>query len=161
MKRAWIALLVVLGAAAGFAAGRMFPGRAPVPPPEEAVQDLAKLTRLLSLTPAQQEQIRSLSITYAGHLKNGCDRHCTLRCRLARMLGDERTEPADAEKLARQLCEIQADTDLATLRHILKVRDVLTPEHRARFLAMFETCVCETCPAGPSCCAASPEPVRN
>ncbi len=144
MNRRWIITLCILATVAGFAAGRFS-----LPPPAgfDPARDLqpARLTRLLGLSEAQAAQVGALGAELEVRVKEGCDAHCAARCRLAHALQKEQTTPEELQQLVHRMCTSQQENDLATLEHILKVREILTPEQRRNFAASLGACLCASC----------------
>lgn len=157
MNRRWIITLCILATAAGFAAGRFS-----LNPPAgfDPARDLqpARLTRLLGLSEAQAAQVDALGADLESRVQEACDAHCAARCRLAQALRKGQTTPEELQQLVHRMCASQQENDLATLEHILKVREILTPEQREKFAASLGACLCESCGGqGDTCCGTEPE----
>ena len=154
MNRAWIILLLAAVAAVGFTAGRMAPARTVAASPDQLMGDVGRLVRDLGLNPEQERDVRRLNDAFTGTFQAACDRHCLLRCELARVIGSGEFRPEEARRLTEALGRTQAEADLATLDHILRLREILIPDQRVAFAKMFGSCLCNTCGAGGNCCAA-------
>lgn len=134
----------VLMAAAGFAGGRFSVRATAGFDPARDLQPV-RLTRLLGLSEAQATQVAELGADYTARVQETCDAHCAARCRLAQALQDEAATPAQLQQYLERMCASQQENDRATLEHLLKVREVLTPEQRQKFAASLGECLCATC----------------
>lgn len=149
--------LLVLTAAAAFSIGRL---SLPAQPGFDPARDLnpARLVSQLGLTDAQAGELNQLHEHYTRQVQRACDEHCAARCQLAVALGKDTLGEEQAHQLVEKMCSSQKENELATLRHILKVREVLTPEQRATFAKTLGTCLCSTCQTdGAACCALPPD----
>jgi Spy/CpxP family protein refolding chaperone len=152
MNRRWMITVCVLMAAAGFAGGRFSVRPAADFDPARDLQPV-HLTRLLGLSDAQAAQVNTLGSDYEARVKKACDAHCAARCRLAHALQDESATSAQLHQYLERMCASQQENDRATLEHLLKVREILTPEQRQKFATSLGACLCEACGGqGDTCC---------
>lgn len=155
MTRRWTLTLLILTAAAGFSAGRFsLQPRSAFDPARDL--NPAHLVSLLGLSEAQATEVEHLNATYTERVREACDAHCAARCQLARALGDDSLTPEQARVWIEDMCHSQKANELATLEHILKMRDVLTPEQRKTFAHTLGSCLCATCESGGSSCCTAP-----
>jgi Spy/CpxP family protein refolding chaperone len=154
MNRRWTFLLLIVMAAAAFAAGRLT-ARSPAlmgPADLESYLDVGRLTRQLNLTAEQSALVRAAGNDYASRVKAACGSHCLARCQLAAALTRPEGGDAEARQLVGRMNEAAAANDTATLDHILRVRAILTPEQRARFDQGLSGCLCDRCSTGTGAC---------
>jgi Spy/CpxP family protein refolding chaperone len=152
MNAKWIIPVIVAVSAAGFGVGR---ASAPAPGAGgglPAELDTSRLARALNLSPDQAAAVRELGEKYRREVTSACDAHCRTRCELARLMATSALDDAQARQAAARLCDAQSAMEMATVDHVLKVREVLNPEQRAKYQALFGACICEECSAGGSCC---------
>lgn len=65
-------------------------------------------------------------------MNQACDQQCAARCELAAGLGAAAFDPARSRLLIEKMCESQKASELATVDHIARVHELLTPEQRGR-----------------------------
>ena len=153
MKKPLLVATLVLTAALGFSAGRFSLQNKPAFNPARDLQ-AEHLGRLLGLTSAQATELETIASTYDQQVAQACDAHCAARCQLARALRQDAVSREDARGLVEKMCASQQENELATMDHILRVREILTPEQRAKFSDLIGQCLCEVCGTdGASCCA--------
>jgi Spy/CpxP family protein refolding chaperone len=154
VKTRWVFLLCVAVAGLAFGAGRLLAGGEVVIGPSglDRYLDGGRLSRLLNLTPAQAAEIRSLGGEHLRGVQAACDRHCRARCALAVLVLQDDAPPAELRARVDEMCRAQADADLATVDHILKIRKVLTPEQQERFDRLLGQCLCGACTTGSGAC---------
>ncbi len=156
MTKRWTLTLLILTAAAAFSAGRFsLQPRTAFDPARDL--NPAHLISLLGLNEAQAAEVNRLTDSYAGRVQEACDAHCAARCQLAQALTDDRLTKEQARTLIEKMCVSQKDNELATLDHILSLREALTPEQRRKFAATLGECLCTTCAKNASACCARPE----
>jgi Spy/CpxP family protein refolding chaperone len=63
---------------------------------------------------------------------------------LSQSLADAAKANANVEKM----CAAQAESEKATLTHILRVRELLTPSQQERYAALINDQLCTACPMG-------------
>ncbi len=148
MKRALPALLVVMlvTASISFGVAYWLRCRACATPVGPAVHDAGWLTRELSLTEAQAGQVRALETEFRAVLGKVCEQHCSARADLAAALTQPKVDSAAAQACVERMCAAEADSERATLDHILKVRAVLSPEQQTRYSAAIQAQLQGTCP---------------
>ncbi len=157
MKKSMLLATLILTAALGFTAGR-FSLQAPsgFDPARDLNPD--RLTAALGLSAAQAADVEAISARYGKSVDAACDAHCAARCQLALALRQDQFTREDAEALVEKMCASQKANEMATLDHILRVREVLTPEQRATFGNLVGQCLCDVCESGgEACCAISAE----
>ena len=152
MKKSLILAALILAAALGFSAGRFsLQPRSGFDPTRDLQAD--RLGALLGLSTAQAAELETIAATYGQQVTQACDEHCAARCQLARALRQDMLSREDARALVEKMCASQQKNEQATLDHILRVREILTPDQRAKFSELIGACLCEVCGAGDaSCC---------
>jgi len=106
------------------------------------IHDTAWLSRELNLSEAQRRDVETLEKDFQSKLNGSCAEHCAARF----ALGDElmKSKP-DAEKAradVERMNQVQAESERATLEHILKVRALLNDEQARRYSAIIHNQVC-------------------
>ncbi len=155
MRTKWMVPVVLAVAALAFAGGRWSAQPAAGFDP---LRDLeaGRLVKWLGLSEAQAADLHALGPAYARTVNQACDQQCAARCELAASLGAAKFDPARSRLLIEKMCEAHKANELATVEHIARVHELLTPEQRGRFLGMIGQCLCTTCGSGgPSCCVAT------
>jgi Spy/CpxP family protein refolding chaperone len=141
-----IAALVVAMTALSFAVARWTAMHCQPAAPVN-LHDPAWLKRQLNLSEAQAAQVEAAEKDFQKSLDAFCAAHCAARM----ALGDELARPAPDPDKARAAVEkmnaVQADSERATLAHILKVRALLDPQQAQLYSAMVHDQVC-TMPMG-------------
>lgn len=147
MKTRLAVVLLVAAAVliAAFALTRMLRARCGMEP-FDRLRDITSLSRTLALTPAQAEQAAALHKSYAGQMDECCARHCAARY----ALGNEmlKTNP-DSEKvraMIEQMARAQTDSDMATVRHISRLREILTQEQSEKLGRIVNSMLLGACP---------------
>lgn len=149
MKWQWLIFLTASLAAAvvGFAIARQVscPDQRHARKP---MTDITGLAEQLDLTDGQQEEIAELHASLAVEQKKNCEQHCSARIKLGHAFGRASTKENDEkiERLLEKMCRANAESERATLRHIMKIRKVLEPEQRRRFEQLLESSLCRECP---------------
>ena len=70
------------------------------------------------------------------------------RTELGQELGKLEINSSQATACVDRMCAVQADIERATLAHILRVREVLTPAQREQYAKLINQQVCTACPTG-------------
>jgi Spy/CpxP family protein refolding chaperone len=146
VKPRFVALVVLL--LASIAGGLLAVRAVARPAPQlDHLKSAEHLARALNLTPDQVAALEKLQAEYGNDLEDCCSRHCAARAELGEVLfstGDTNALRDVAEKIGKARLE----SDMATIDHIRKVREVLTPEQQEKYEAMVTACLCEDCPSG-------------
>jgi len=146
MKSRCLAPVIILLAAAFLAFGLCRWSQCAKPAPSlDVLQDVSWLTRTLNLTPKQELEIRKLQETLQTRLDACNSMHCAARCQLGSVLftGTNGTDKANA--MVEKMCRAQAESEKATLEHIQKVHQLLTPEQQKQYEELVTSCVCTAC----------------
>lgn len=151
MKKPLLMAALVLTAALGFSVGRFSLQTKPTFDPARDLQ-VEPLGRLLGLSSAQAAELAGLDTTYGQQVTQACDAHCAARCQLARALRQDTVSRDEARSLVEKMCASHQQNELATMDHILRVREILTPEQRAKFSDLIGQCLCEVCGTDSSSC---------
>jgi hypothetical protein len=139
-----VLVLVLASSIAGILAVRSF---ASPPPDLDQLRDAKYLKSALGLTDEQAASIQSLQEEYISELEECCGRHCQARAKLGEaMFADSGTDVLHAT--VESMCRAQIDSEMATITHIRKVHDSLTPDQQEKYERMVTGCVCGSCPAG-------------
>jgi len=136
-----ILISVVLAAAVSFGITQWFARRPPV-----NLHDADWLQRELRLTPEQTAQINKLAEDYRAAVNASCAKHCDARFGLSEVLGQPTVDLPAAEAAVSQMCAAANEVEHATLQHILRVREVLTPDQRVRYAALIHQQLCNMYP---------------
>lgn len=137
-------VLVLVSSAIGSLAVRALARPAPQ---LDHLRDAQHLAKTLGLTAEQTASLQKLQLEYGADLEDCCSRHCAARAELGEMLFDV-SDTNQIREVAEKMCKARLDSDMATLEHIRKVRDVLTPDQQKEYEAMVTACLCENCPSG-------------
>ena len=146
MNRRFVLLIVlVLGAAVfGALAVRSFARPAA---DLDRLKDATLLKAELGLTDEQVARIQALQKDYVGQLEDCCESHCAAREQLGKVMfsGSDTNELA---VVVEKMCRAQLASDMATVAHIRKVHEGLTPEQQKKYEQMVTGCMCSACPSG-------------
>ena len=71
--------------------------------------------------------------------------HCAARCQLGAVLFTGTNGADKANAMVEEMCRAQAESEKATLEHIQKVHELLTPEQQKRYEELVTSCVCSSC----------------
>lgn len=141
-----LAVVLVLGSAVLAAlAVRAF--ARPVHLQFDELKDAKHLQQVLALTDTQVAAVQELQAELGDQLEDCCDKHCAARAELGKALFDGANDE-QMRGIVEKMCKARVDSDLATVRHIRKVNDVLTPEQQKKYEEMVTACVCGECPSG-------------
>lgn len=151
MKKSLVFAALVLAVALGFSAGRFsLQPRSTFDPARDLQAE--RLSALLGLSTAQAAELENIAATYGRQVTQACDAHCAARCQLARALRQDSLSREEARGLVDKMCASQQENERATMDHILSVREILTPDQRAKFCDLLGACLCEVCGTGDSSC---------
>lgn len=146
MKRSWLIPLlvaVIIGAIAySLTRWAAYPRCSPVP---DRLADVSFLSRELRLNAAQAREIAKLLGSLNAKLADCCQRHCAVRARLGQALSNETNGTVQARMIVEEMCRAYETSELATLEHIQRVRELLNPEQKRRFDELITECVCGSC----------------
>lgn len=134
-----LALIVVLATGVSFALSHWMMTRQPT---AANLHDAGWLKRELQLNDTQTAEIAKVETAFRANLNAACAKHCAARMEL----GDEiaRSKP-DIEKCRAAVAKmnaVQAESEQATLEHILKVRTLLDESQAQRYSALIRDQVC-------------------
>lgn len=147
MKKLLLPALIVLVAALAVVITERVCASRHAEPQIDRLNDVSWLTRALGLSGAQAAEIQKIQIAYSDDLETCCERNCAARDKLSTALFDE-TDTNAVRELVEEMCHAQRDSDLVTLQHIRKVRELLTPGQQEKYEELVSTCVCGSCPFG-------------
>jgi hypothetical protein len=139
-------LAVLLMAAVGVVVGRALSG-GPGGGQDAGMSCVGRaswLSSTLELSPDQSAAIGQLEQDYQAVLAGQCALHCATKARLFAGLFAAPAEAPPTEQLLDTLAAVQRTCDLATLDHIRRIHDLLTPAQQARFCeeVIASACVC-------------------
>jgi Spy/CpxP family protein refolding chaperone len=106
------------------------------------LHDPAWLKRQLDLSDAQAAQVEAAEKEFQKSLGAFCAAHCAARMALGDELAKPEPDLATARADVEKMNAVQADSERATLAHILKVRALLDPGQAQRYSAMVHDQVC-------------------
>jgi Spy/CpxP family protein refolding chaperone len=99
----------------------------------------------LKLSDVQKKQVRALEEQYQSEVAKCCKEHCSARDQIARRL--EANAPLEEILgLQKQVSHAYSSSEEATLRHVMRVCEILTPEQKKVFLQKFATSISVHCP---------------
>ena len=146
MKKRWlipVLVAIVIGATAYGLTRRASCSRCR--PAPDSLDDVSFLRRELRLNEAQAREIAKLHGSLNAKLADCCQRHCAVRARLGQALGNETNGTVQARMIVEEMCRAYEASELATLDHIQRVRELLNPEQKRRFDELITECVCGSC----------------
>jgi Spy/CpxP family protein refolding chaperone len=148
MKRTLLglSLLTVLAAALAFPVARWMTQRHGHA--AGSLHDSEWLGQMLGLTRAQAAELKTIEGGFRDTIESTCASHCRARFELAEELAKPQVDRAHAAACVDRMCAAQAESERATLEHILKVRAVLTPEQQQRYARLINEQMCSACPLG-------------
>ncbi|MBI4028321.1 MAG: Spy/CpxP family protein refolding chaperone [Verrucomicrobia bacterium] len=100
----------------------------------------------LRLTKEQKSQIRGLEEKYQKEVCALCERHCAAKLKIGELLQAGRADDPLLLQLGREVGEAYSASEEATLRHVLAVCAILTPEQKTVFLKKVAGSISATCP---------------
>jgi Spy/CpxP family protein refolding chaperone len=132
-----LAVIVVLATGVSFALARLTMAHRPT---AANLSDTGWLKRELNLTDEQTTGIAQLEAEFRTQLQKACTDHCAARM----TLGEELVKPDTAKCRAavEKMNAVQAESERATLEHILKVRSLLNEQQAQRYSALVRDQVC-------------------
>jgi hypothetical protein len=132
-----LAVIVVLATGVSFALMRWTMTRQPT---SANLHDPNWLKRELKLTDAQTVEIEKAEVAFRKQLDAACAEHCAARM----ALGDEITkpDPVKCRAAVEKMNAVQANSERATLEHILKVRSLLNEQQAQRYSTLIRDQVC-------------------
>jgi Spy/CpxP family protein refolding chaperone len=132
-----LALIVVLATGVSFALARLTMTHRAT---SANLRDTGWLKRELNLTEEQTAAIAKLEEDFRTQLSKACAEHCAARM----TLGEDLAKPdaAKCRAAVEKMNAVQADSERATLEHILKVRSLLNEQQAQRYSALVRDQVC-------------------
>ncbi|MGD1018098.1 MAG: Spy/CpxP family protein refolding chaperone [Verrucomicrobiia bacterium] len=112
------------------------------------LNDTPWLKRELNLTDAQSIAIDKLNQEFRAKVDHCCDAHCDARFALGKELANPQVDLTRANACVDRMAAAQADSERATLDHILRVRALLTPDQQQRYAALVSQQICAAGPLG-------------
>jgi Spy/CpxP family protein refolding chaperone len=112
------------------------------------LNDTPWLKRELNLTDAQGAAIDKLNQEFRAKVDHCCDAHCDARFALGKELANPQVDLTRANACVDRMAAAQADSERATLDHILRVRALLTPDQQQRYAALVSQQICAAGPLG-------------
>jgi Spy/CpxP family protein refolding chaperone len=132
-----IAMIVVLATGVSFALSHWMVSRRPT---VANLNDTGWLKRELGLTDSQAAAVEQLETEFRAQLDRACAEHCAARMTLGEELA--KPDPAKCRAAVEKMNAVQAQSERATLEHILKVRALLTESQAQRYSALIRDQVC-------------------
>ncbi len=112
------------------------------------VHDAGWLRQELKLSEIQAAQVAKLTEDYRQAVSQCCVKHCDARLGLSEELGKATVDLPAAQAAVAKMCAAANEVEQATLRHILQVREVLSPDQRAQYAKLINQQLC-TMPGQP------------
>ena len=137
--------LLVMGISFGVARWSV---RCTMSEPTVNLNDTMWLQRELKLTDAQSAEIAKLEKDFSARVESCCEKHCSARFALSEELAKPQVDLAKAGACVERMTAAQAESERATLDHILRVRAALTSEQQQRYAKLVSEQVCTACPMG-------------
>lgn len=100
----------------------------------------------LGLTSEQKIRVAALEKAYRERLEELCAKHCAARARIAQLLAEASPAKPQILAAAKEAGEAYRDLEDATVRHVLDVGDLLTPEQKVRYGAFMAARLGAQCP---------------
>ena len=143
MKKTLVAAVIILvvGASLSFALAR-WAGRHRSPVTAANLQDLGWLRHKLNLDESQSRAIGQLEAGFRAKLDTCCAAHCAARIALGDELANPKPNPEKARACVDRMNTAQADSERATLAHILEVRALLNETQARQYSALVRNQVC-------------------
>jgi Spy/CpxP family protein refolding chaperone len=136
-----VLISVILAALVSFGMSRWFSRQ-----PAVNLHDAGWLQRVLRLAPDQTAQINKLAEEYRAAVNASCLKHCDARLGLSEILAQPTVDLPAADNAVGKMCAAANEVERATLQHILRVREVLTPDQRVRYAALINQQLCNMYP---------------
>ena len=112
------------------------------------LNDTPWLRHELNLTDAQSAAIDEFNQGFRAKVDHCCDVHCDARFALGAELAKPQLDLTRANVCVDRMAAAQADSERATLDHILRVRALLTPDQQQRYAALVSQQICAAGPLG-------------
>ena len=112
------------------------------------LNDAPWLKRELNLTDAQGTAIDKLNQEFRAKVNHCCDTHCDARFALGQELAKPQFDLTRANACVDRMVAAQAESERATLDHILRVRAMLTPDQQQQYAALVSQQICAVGPLG-------------
>jgi Spy/CpxP family protein refolding chaperone len=149
MKRTLTALVVLTLLVTGLSYGiSSWCVRRSTSEPIVDLNDATWVKHELKLTDSQCVEIAKLDKEFQAKVEHCCEMHCGARFTLSEELAKPQVDLAKANLYVDRMAAAQADSERATLDHILRVRALLTPEQQQHYAALVSKQVCTACPMG-------------
>lgn len=100
----------------------------------------------LKITDAQKEKIQALDKEYQKQTLAYCEHHCSARMKIGKLLESGQPDSQELFRLQREVSDAYASSEEATLKHVMQVSEILTPEQKVLFLKKFGDHVQASCP---------------
>lgn len=104
------------------------------------------LDRELNLTEDQKSQIISLETSYGIVMSGCCERHCTARMKIGKLLEENPGDLSSLNDLGKEVGEAYSNAEQATMQHVIRICEILTPEQKTVFLNKIGKNISATCP---------------
>jgi Spy/CpxP family protein refolding chaperone len=116
---------------------------------QEMATPLAKVSfdKELKLNADQIAKITDLESSYTEWMSQCCARHCTARMKIGKLLEENPGDLSSLNELGKEVGEAYANAEKATMEHVIRVCEILTPEQKAIFLKKIGRNIAATCPA--------------
>lgn len=112
------------------------------------LNDTPWLKHELNLTDTQSTAIDKLNEGFRAKVDHCCDVHCDARFALGQEIAKPQFDLTRANACVDRMATAQADSERATLDHILRVRALLTPGQQQQYAALVSQQICAAGPLG-------------
>lgn len=106
-----------------------------------------KWTHLLGLTPEQEKQLAPFDAALEKDLQEIQLKMAQERMALCTILRDNVGDSKDLEVLVNRIAALESQQQTEVVRHLVNVRNVLTPEQKTKFFSAIMQDICQGCRA--------------
>ena len=106
------------------------------------------LAKELQLTPAQQTQLALLDKEFFSKCDSHCADLCAARAALSQELQRADSITPTVEELLGKMQTAQAASERETVRHLFRIKSLLTLEQQRRYIELISGKLCGCCPRG-------------
>ncbi len=142
MKKSWIILIALLLVLAGASYGTARLVSRPPAAPAQSEPLMAMLHSYLRLTPDQQREIAQIDARYSAERAELRQKMWEERDRFAAVMRDPNSTKEQALAAMRRFASARTAMGASTLSYVFEIRQLLTPEQRARLTGAVDRGIC-------------------